>query len=126
MHTHTYAHTHILYTQTYIFTHVRNGVFPAMSVNKEVTVISDSSPPGHSGRKRISAKSGSHEAVATPYGEHRGTQDVKKTQDTDPRIAEMHMKGMISVSPDSCIFMKRRKTLNYVHSMYIEKHPITY
>ena len=105
---------------------MRNGVFPAMSVNKDVTVISDSSPPGHSGRKRISAKSGSHEAVATPYGEHRGTQDVKKTQDTDPRIAEMHMKGMISVSPDSCIFMKRRKTLNYVHSMYIEKHPITY
>jgi len=27
-----------------------------------------------------------------------------KTQDTGPRIAEMHLKGMISVSPDSCIF----------------------
>ena len=70
MHTHTYAHTHILYIYTYIFTHVRNGVFPAMSVNKDVTVISDSSPPGHSGRKRIPANSGSPEAVATPYGEH--------------------------------------------------------
>ena len=84
MHTHRYAHTHILHIYTSIFTHVRNGVFPAMSVNKDVTVISDSSPPGHSGRKRIPAKAGSREAVATPYAEHCGTQDVKKTQDSDP------------------------------------------
>ena len=47
--------------------------------------------------------------LATPYGELRGSQDVKNTGYW-PQIAEMHMKGMISVIPDSCILP------------YIEKH----
>ena len=55
---------------------LRNAVFPAVSVNKDVTIISDSSPPGQPGR-RISAWSGNHQAVATPYGENWRTQDVK-------------------------------------------------
>ena len=32
---------------------LRNEVFPAMSVNKEVTDITNSSPPGHSERRRV-------------------------------------------------------------------------
>ena len=35
-----------------------------------------------------------------------------RKQDTGPRIAEMHMKGMISVTPDSCIFSIHRKVVN--------------
>jgi len=45
---------------------------------KEVTVASNSSPPGCSGRRRISVQSGSPQAAATPYDEHWGTQDVEK------------------------------------------------
>ena len=37
------------------------------------------------------------------YGVPKGAQDAGKTQDW-PRIAELHMKGIGSVSPDSCIF----------------------
>ena len=56
---------------------LRNGVLPAISVNNEVTVTSDPSPPGHPGRRRTPARSGSLQAAATPYGEPRRTQDVK-------------------------------------------------
>lgn len=59
---------------------LRNGVFPAMSVNNGVTVISDSYPLGHSGKRRIPVWSGSYQAAATPYSEHWGTQDVKNTR----------------------------------------------
>ena len=53
---------------------VRNGVFPATSINKEVTAMSDSSkceflnPKGPQEEQYL--LSGSHEAEATPYGEH--------------------------------------------------------
>ena len=63
---------------------LRNGVFPAMSVNNGVTVISNSYPLGHSGKRRIPAWSGSHQAAATPYSEHWGTQDVKKYRIVNP------------------------------------------
>ena len=59
---------------------MRNGVFPAISVNKDVTVISISSPPGHSGR--TPSCPGNHWDAATLYSEPWRTQDVKKTQDT--------------------------------------------
>ena len=81
---------------------LRNAVFPAVSVNRAVTIISDSSPPGQSGR-RISAWSGSHQAVATPYRENWRTHDVNNHRIL-AQIAEMNMKGVISVSPDSCVF----------------------
>ena len=55
---------------------LRNGVLPAISVNNEVTVTSDPSPPGHPGR-RTKARCVSPQAAATPYGEPRRTQDVK-------------------------------------------------
>ena len=43
-----------------------NGIFPAISISKDVTIISDSSPPGPSRRRRISVIS-SHRASVTPY-----------------------------------------------------------
>ena len=49
--------------------------------------------------------------VATPSGEHWGTQDPENIGYW-PQGAEMHMKGMISVSLDSCIFPIHRKVLN--------------
>ena len=76
---------------------MRHGAFPAISVNKDVIVISDSSPPGHSGRRRLPVI-WQHEAAATPYA--RRTENVKNTGYC-PQIAEMHMKRMISVSPNS-------------------------
>ena len=45
--------------------------------------------------------SSSYQTAATPYGEPRGTQDVKTRY--CPQIAEVHITGMISVSPDSYI-----------------------
>ena len=44
---------------------MRNGIFSAISANKDVTVISNSSPPGHS--RRRPAWSGSRQAAATSY-----------------------------------------------------------
>ena len=40
---------------------------------------------------------------AAPYSE-QGTKNVKNLMGCWHQIAEMHMKGMIIVSPDSCIF----------------------
>ena len=50
----------------------------------------------------------SHQAAATPYQEPWKTQDVKNHRVLAP-VAEMHMKGMISLSPDSCIFLYKEK-----------------
>ena len=73
-------------------------IFPAVSINKDVTVISNSSPPGH-----WVPEISSHELEDSPYREPWGTQDVKNTGYW-PQIAETHIRGMISASPDSCIF----------------------
>ena len=43
--------------------------FPAISMNKDITFIMDPSPPGQPGR-RTKPLMGSHQAAATPYGEH--------------------------------------------------------
>ena len=45
----------------------------------------------------------SHQTAATMYSEHQAELRMSKIQDIGP-IAEMDMKGIISVSPDSCIF----------------------
>ena len=49
-------------------------------------------------------RSSSHQTIATPYGEPQGSLGSEKKTQYVPQIAEVHMKGMISVSPDSCIF----------------------
>ena len=49
---------------------LKNGIFSVLSVDKDVTVISDSSSPGQLGRRRIPAPSGRIQAAATPCSEH--------------------------------------------------------
>ena len=47
------------------------------------------------------------------------TQDMKNTEYW-PQIAEVHIKGMISISPDSCIFpyMESAKFLNFRYLVF--------
>ena len=77
-----------------------NGVFPAISVNKDVTVIRDSGPPNvNFWAPRAPRKNNTCNPAAVPCG-----WALRENAGYWPQIAEMHMKGMISVSPDSCIF----------------------
>ena len=46
--------------------------------------------------------SSSHQAAATPEAELRGNSGCEITGYW-PQIAEVHIRGMISVNPDSCI-----------------------
>ena len=56
--------------------------------------------------------SGSHGAATTPYGK-QGTKDVNNQITGQwPWIAEMRMKGIISVSPGSCIFPYTEKCIS--------------
>ena len=59
---------------------MRNGVFPAISIDKGVTVISDSSPPGHSGRSRIPGDLTAMRLQLLPTQSPKEVQDVR-TQD---------------------------------------------
>ena len=86
---------------------LRNVIFPAISVNKAETVIGDCSHHGwcacepeetQEGKEDLSSIS--HQTAATPYGEPWGYENTGCW----PQIAEAHMKGMISMSPASCIF----------------------
>ena len=84
---------------------VRIGIFPAISINKDVNIITDPSPPGQSGKRRIPRISSIRlQPLPTPWG----AQDVKNTGYW-PQITGMHTKGMISVSPDSRIFPYKAK-----------------
>ena len=57
---------------------LRNRISPAVSVNKDVTVISDHSPPTWAGEPKGTQEgeeylpSSSHQTTATPYGESWG------------------------------------------------------
>ena len=88
---------------------VRNGVFPAISVNNNLTDISNYSPPTWASEPEETLEgkeyqpSSSHQTAATPYSESWGNSGCENTRYW-PQIAEVHIKGMISVSPDSCIF----------------------
>ena len=75
-------------------------------------------PSGQSGR-RIPAQSGSRQVAATPCDEHWGTPNVENVG-CCPQIVEMHMKGMISVNPDSCIFpyVESAKFLSLRHLVF--------
>ena len=70
---------------------LRNGVFPAISVNKDVTVISDSGSPNVNSwaleavrRQNDACIIGSHQVAATPYSDQWELSMWKK-QDTGPR-----------------------------------------
>ena len=75
-------------------------------------------PSGQSGR-RIPAQSDSHQVAATLYDGHWGTPNVENVG-CCPQIAEMHMEGMISVNPDSCVFpfMESAKFLSLRHLVF--------
>ena len=82
---------------------------------KDVPVITDCGPQCELVNKKSPQEgeeylwSSSHQTAATPYSESPGELRMWKHRLLAP-IAEMHIKGMVSVSPDSCIFS------------YIEKH----
>ena len=65
----------------------------------------DSSLPGHSGRSRIPRELAAMrlQLLPTAITEDLGEGDVRNAGYW-PQIAEMNMKGMISGSPDPCIF----------------------
>ena len=75
-------------------------------------------PSGHPGRRKP-AQSGSHQVAATPYDERWGTPNVENVG-CCLQIVEMHMKGMISMNPDSCIFpyMESAKFLSLGHLVF--------
>ena len=68
------------------WTVLRNGVFPSRSVNKDVTVISDSC-----------------------HQEWWACESEEAQEGGWPQIDEVHVKGITSVSPDSCIFSYKEK-----------------
>ena len=90
---------------------LRNGIFSAISVNKDVTGISNCSPPLSKGIQEGEEDLlySSHQTRASPYNELWGkeAQDVRTGYWS--QIAEIHMKRMISDSPDSCIFLYTEK-----------------
>jgi len=87
---------------------VRNGVFPVISVNKDVTVISDSSPPNvNSWALREIGKENTCNMAAMrlqPLPEE-STEELRmwQTQDTCPDSWDVYER-MILVCPDSHIF----------------------
>ena len=64
--------------------HLRNGMFPVISVNKEVTVISNP--------RRVPVWSSSHQARATPYRETWRTQDMKNCRTLAPHSWDVYKK----------------------------------
>ena len=95
---------------------LRNGLFPAISVNTDVTATRDCKPPMWAGeppglRKENTCDPGGIRLQSLHTVSPCGAQMWTSTGE-QPRIAEGHMKGMISLSPDSCIFP------------YTEKHKV--
>ena len=88
--------------------HVRNGVFPAVSLKKDATAISSSGLPNVNfwAQEEECVLCRSHQPLPTV-----GTEDSWDVKNTVywPQIAEMHTKGIISASPDSCIFPFKEK-----------------
>ena len=90
---------------------LRTGIFPVILINKDATVV------------RIPALQGTQEGEESLPSEAVRLQPLPtgspeelcvKNSGSWPQRAEMHMKRMTSVSPDSCIFP------------YIEKHQISW
>ena len=96
---------------------LRNGGFPAVLINKDVAGISDSGPPKvnfwaqRATRKNNACYLAALELQPLPTV---STEELSGCEHTGywPQIAEMHMKGMISVSPDSGHLPIHRKALN--------------
>ena len=86
---------------------LRTGIFPVISINKDGTVIRIPAPQGtQEGEESLPSEAIRLQPLPTGSPEELG---VKNTGYW-PQRAEMHMKGVTSVSPNPCIFP------------YIEKH----
>ena len=81
---------------------LRHGVFPATSVDKDVTVISGHNPPMwtlRALRKGNACHLLTIRLQPLPMVSPKEAQDVSENTGYWPQIAKMHMKGMISRSP---------------------------
>ena len=76
------------------------GIFPAISVHKDVAVISDFSPAtwAWETQERQEYLPSSSQPAATPYSEPWGNSEWGNIAYW-PQLGEVHIKGMISVSP---------------------------
>ena len=84
---------------------MRNRVFPAISINQDVTALSDS----NSGRQIPSNQTAIKLQTLPMVSTEELRIFLKKTAGYWPQIAEMHMKGKTSVSSDPCIFPHTEK-----------------
>ena len=89
---------------------LRSGIFPAISANKDVIIISDWSPPmrtnepwGNTGMKKKTCHLVTINLQLLPKVNPKETQDVK-IQELVPDNWDLYIKGMISVSLNSGIF----------------------
>ena len=84
-----------------------NGISPAMSINKDVTAISDFRPPNVNELSQKGNNAWDPSDGATTYGDCSGAREGMweiKTSVWWPQIIEMHIEEISSIIPDSCIF----------------------
>ena len=88
-----------------------SGISPAISVNKDETAFSNFQPPNmNEGSEKGKQYLWSSRCRPPLHGGGWGEGDVRDKKKKKnrigfwPQIAEMHMKGMMSILPDSCIF----------------------
>ena len=82
-----------------------------MSQTPAITpTVNDGEPGGNSGRKEY-LPSSSHQTAATPYRVPWGNSGCEITGYW-PQTAKVHIKRMISMNPESCIFPNIEKPLN--------------
>ena len=103
---------------------MKNGVFPATSVNKDVIPISDSGLKCEFLRLQAPRKKNSicnQAAVRLQPLPTMSSKELRqrKTQDTTPQTAEGHMKRIISVSPDFFTFPYIEKYYKFLILRYL-------
>jgi len=97
-------------------TSLRSGIFPAISVNMDAIVIRVTAlqcepvSPKVTQEREEYLLSSSHQTTATPHSQPEGKEAQNVKTGCWPQRTEVHMKEIISVSPNSCSFP------------YIEKH----
>ena len=99
-------------------------VFAAVSVNKDVTVIAIAalpcellSPKGIQEEREYLLSNSQDCSRSLWWDQGKEGQDVKTGY--WPQIGEMRMKGMVSVSPDSCILPYIKKITKFLNLRYL-------
>lgn len=102
---------------TYSSSSVWNGISPAISMNKDATVISDFKLPNVNegspkGTQGLQSRRCCHAPVVIAEelaGGGGGRWDMRNQKNRIwPQIAEVHMKGMNSASSEACIFPTKK------------------